>query len=564
MEPIPKAVVELYGTKKIEPIKYIWALTNDLCKLNNIMITVEQQYLEVLERLVDGHHQENRTDTAAYKIPPVMLQHDMSDGFPLLTTKRVAWKTMKVELEGFIKGITSKKWFQDRGCSIWSEWSYIDGRALTHGEESRYLYQEQSDDLGVIYGFQWNNYNGEKDYNPPVPNVKHFPMLESIDGKTHESNNYGEFIVTGESGRMVDIQFLYNGYSTTVSKSNMKRGMVKNPYYPVYYGAGCLGCPDKTNPYHTKAKSVWTNMITRCYDKENKDYHRYGGNGVFVSNDWLVYEYFLEDITKIENWENKQQNWGGYSLDKDHKQQNTEFKKYSLETCVWEDKKTQSTHRDVVLKFKAISPDGVVFDNQTNLVSFCKERGVDSSDANRRLNGKYKWKPKGWEFVKIDGVKPKEPLNQFRNIVETLKSNPTDRRMICMAWNPMQNESMALPPCHYGFQITVRGNKLDLTWQQRSVDTLLGLPFNLASYALLLHLFAKEAGMEEGVITGMLCDVHLYDNHVEQAREQLSRTPKELPTIDTPDFTNIFEWDHTQTVVNGYDPHSPIKAPVAV
>jgi thymidylate synthase len=124
-------------------------------------------------------------------------------------------------------------------------------------------------------------------------------------------------------------------------------------------------------------------------------------------------------------------------------------------------------------------------------------------------------------------------VDQITNLINDLKTNPDSRRLMVNAWNVSDLDSMTLPPCHYGFQCYVReGKYLSLMWNQRSVDTFLGLPFNIASYALLLEIIAKEVGMIPDELIGNLGDVHLYMNHIEQAKEQISRTPYDLPTIE--------------------------------
>ncbi|MBR9699286.1 thymidylate synthase [Candidatus Woesearchaeota archaeon] len=154
-------------------------------------------------------------------------------------------------------------------------------------------------------------------------------------------------------------------------------------------------------------------------------------------------------------------------------------------------------------------------------------------------------------------------FDQLKEIIRLLKEEPTSRRMIMSAWNPLDLKKMALPPCHWSIQVNVIGNKLNLLWNQRSVDTMLGLPFNIASYALLLHLLAKESGFEEGKLVGFLGDTHIYDNHVEGVREQISREPKKLPTIKT-EFTSIFDWKYTDSTVEDYESHPHIKFPIAI
>ena len=125
---------------------------------------------------------------------------------------------------------------------------------------------------------------------------------------------------------------------------------------------------------------------------------------------------------------------------------------------------------------------------------------------------------------------------------------------------------MALPPCHYSFQITVIDGKLNLLWNQRSVDTMLGLPFNIASYALLLHLLAKETGLKEGKLVGFLADVHIYENHIDGAKEQLTRDPNKypLPTIETENWKSIFDWHAEDTKILNYQSYDKIPFVIAI
>jgi len=286
----------------------------------------------VRDIIVNGTLSENRTGIPAYSIPGAIFQHNMSDGFPLLTTKSVPLRLVASELEFFIKGITDKKWLQDRDNHIWDSWCWEKKVPYGHDLETKKLMAEERD-LGPIYGFQWRHFDAN-----------------------------------------------YHGYDF--------------------------------------------------------DYH---GQGV----------------------------------------------------------------------------------------------------------------------------------DQLENLIETLNTDPGSRRMIVNAWNPKQVGEMALPPCHYGFQVTVADNsideetgekkgKLNLMWNQRSVDTALGLPFNIASYGLLLHLLAKETGYEEGKLVGHLGDVHIYENHRECLLDQLSRVPLALPKIETDNFTSIFDWEYTDSKVIGYENHGRI------
>jgi thymidylate synthase len=141
--------------------------------------------------------------------------------------------------------------------------------------------------------------------------------------------------------------------------------------------------------------------------------------------------------------------------------------------------------------------------------------------------------------------------------------------MIVNAWNPSELDQMALPPCHYSWQAIVtlnhQGEKvLNLTWNQRSVDTMLGLPYNIASYALLLLLLAKESNMIPGILMGSLGDVHIYENHIDGAKEQISREPKKLPILELPNFTSIWDWKYTDFELVGYESHPKLSFEIAV
>lgn len=152
-------------------------------------------------------------------------------------------------------------------------------------------------------------------------------------------------------------------------------------------------------------------------------------------------------------------------------------------------------------------------------------------------------------------------IDQIQNLINQLKTNPDSRRLMVSAWNVSELNLMTLPPCHYGFQCYVADGKLSLMWNQRSVDTFLGLPFNIASYGLLLLLLCEETGYKPGELIGNLGDVHLYSNHLEQAKEQITRDPYDLPTIklSNVDILNG-EFDYE---ISNYECHPSIKAPLS-
>lgn len=156
-------------------------------------------------------------------------------------------------------------------------------------------------------------------------------------------------------------------------------------------------------------------------------------------------------------------------------------------------------------------------------------------------------------------------IDQLKNVIHSLKNNPDSRRHIVTAWNPSEVDQMALPPCHTFFQFYVADNKLSCQLYQRSADVFLGVPFNIASYALLTHLIARECNLEVGEFVHTLGDAHIYSNHMNQVNEQLTREPRDLPTLTiSSEKESIFELETSDISIEGYNPHPRIKAPIAV
>ena len=290
-------------------------------------MNIDQVYKKVVEKILrEGKQKTNRTAVDTISVSGCMIDYDMANGFPLLTTKKMAWKTIRVELEGFIKGVTDKSWFQERGCKIWNEW--CTPAKVPYGHDAAALKaMAEEKDLGPIYGFQWRNFNGR-------------------------------------------------------------------------------------------------------------------------------YEFGAESFA------------GG--------------------------------------------------------------------------------------------------IDQLANAVETLKTNPDSRRILINAWNPQQLNQMALVPCHYSYQLLCNDGVLDLLWNQRSCDIFLGIPFNIASYALLLELIARECGMRAGKLIGFLGDAHIYVNHLAQLDEQMKREPYAPPVLSLSGYNSIFDWEWQCATLEGYECHPAIKGEVAV
>ena len=196
-------------------------------------------------------------------------------------------------------------------------------------------------------------------------------------------------------------------------------------------------------------------------------------------------------------------------------------------------------------------------------IKYLKEHGVsiwdEWADENGELGPVYGHQWRSW---------PDEnggTIDQIENVVNQIKNNPDSRRMIVSAWNVAEVERMALPPCHTMFQFYVANGRLSLQLYQRSADTFLGVPFNIASYALLLQMMAQVTGLKAGDFIHTTGDTHLYLNHIEQARLQLTRTPRPLPRmVINPDVKDIFDFRYEDFQLEGYDPWPHIKAAVSV
>lgn len=202
-------------------------------------------------------------------------------------------------------------------------------------------------------------------------------------------------------------------------------------------------------------------------------------------------------------------------------------------------------------------------------MQYLHNHGLNYWDADYKRSGRTDGtlgKVYGYQWRNSNGV------DQLYNLLQEIASNPSSRRLMVNSWNPGDLSDMALPPCHYGFQVYINNGKLDLMWQQRSVDVFLGLPYDIAMYGLLLQMLAKGFDYEPGTLIGQLGDCHLYNNHLDQASLQLSRDFKPLPEVEVDfglklvkgsgDF--VFIPTHNMIKLKNYESHEAIKAPLSV
>lgn len=210
---------------------------------------------------------------------------------------------------------------------------------------------------------------------------------------------------------------------------------------------------------------------------------------------------------------------------------------------------------------KYLQDNGVTIWNEWATAEQCAKFGRKEGDLGPVYG--HQWRNFG-ATRKADGTYEKNGVDQIANLVAGIKKNPNGRRHIVSGWNPAEADLVALPPCHTLFQFYVVNGELSCQLYQRSADIFLGVPFNIASYAMLTHMIAQACGLKVGDFVHTLGDAHLYSNHLEQAKLQLSREPKVPPTFTLAPRPSIFEHQFEDFVFTGYDPHPGIKAPIAV
>ena len=416
---------------------------------------IDENYNLLIKKIQDtGKRKENRTGVTTISTSGLSIQHNMADGFPLLTTKKMAWKAIRVELEFFIKGITDKKWLQDRNCTIWNEFSYVDGRMTNSTDRVRKEYQLKSRDLGVIYGAQWRDFNGPKLFNPPEPNIPYQPLHET-NSTQYESkyNSEDKLVILKWDTELYTVQYLHCGTLDTLSKEDIEEGSFVSPYFPKVNRLGCIGYPKDADDkfYH-----AWERMIIEA----SRDL-------VIVSNDWLVFENFVNDLQDMED-----------------------FRECCVDTTgpfyihPWLDPETLLYHYSSTNSVISTEPfeeplegfyDIAVIDTATS-ASFITSLKIlhDANPDNleevlKRVNGKLGYRPDGVEFRRILKGSTEIPVitDQLASAINELKHNPNNRRILVNAWNPEQIHLMGLPPCHYGFQLLCNDGVLDLIWTQR-------------------------------------------------------------------------------------------------
>lgn len=552
-----------------------------------------KSYLELVENVLNnGEIKENRTGINTISTTGAMIKCDLRDGFPIITTRKQPIKSTLTELEFFIKGITDKKWLQDRKCKFWDDWANPEKVPYANDEDTKTKMRNETD-LGEVYGYIWNNWecnNIIKIQPPDVTNIQKttiYPLFKLIApeikddpyiGTVYKNTIGNEYTIISKGNRDDDrnsynIQFKYTGYVyNNVRIDVIKNGNIKDPYYPSVCGVGYLGvCDPITSVYgshvYNNLYKIWNHMLHRCYNPKCKEYKLYGAVGVFVDSRWHSFELFLTDVTKLPGWVSKLRYLTDFEIDKDYYGSNV----YSKYTSVW------LSHKDNIL-YRTSNAFYIIDRNSNKNLYISQSKcasdyGLQSTKISSVLNGK---RPhhKGYTFKYVNDnciYRYQLPINQLKRVIDTLKVNPFDRRLIVNAWNPSVLHKQALPPCHYVYELISDGTHLDLIFNMRSSDVGLGLPANLASYAMLLMLIAEEVNMTPRHLVYFGGDVHIYENHIDQLKIQLQREPYKLPTMkikkryDVDGNWSIYDWNsQTDWELIDYNSHDVIKMPVAV
>ena len=535
-----------------------------------------RQYHDLLRSILEhGTRHEDRTGVGTVSHFGHQTRFDLREGFPIVTTKRVPFRWVAEELFWILSGSTNERDLRARGVDIWQEWA--DGAG----------------ELGPIYGSQWRHWAQIYDITPrrfertePIISTPFNKLVEldlsgndsGLVGKTFSSAT-GDYVVIREyrvprgggypGGYLrFEVKFVKTGYvQTNCTKGAVMKGRVRDRYAPTALGVGCPGEPVAREDYDLLYQT-WHGMLSRCYDPKHPAYPNYGGRGVFVSNDWLVFSEFVRDAKKLSNWLLKKEYPQEYSLDKDFFLSNC----YSAESCIWLSKHEQNLNSKRVSLIEAIDPEGRKL-MRMGLDTLREEFGFTEIGVANCLAGRQRTHH-GWTFRYADHIKnPRIRIfDQIKTVVAQLVHDQNSRRIVVSAWNVGELDQMSLNPCHTLFQFKVESGKtLHCQLYQRSADAFLGVPFNISSYALLTHMLAHVCGLQAGEFIYTLGDYHIYSNHLAQVEELLSREPLPLPRleIDDPDRALrgldgllAMRYEHLRLV--GYRSHSKIAAPVAV
>lgn len=312
-------------------------------------------------------------------------------------------------------------------------------------------------------------------------------------------------------------------------------------------GSGGIDCPDLVK--------TWQGLLTRCYNQKFEMYHLYGGRGVYVVDRWLEFKAFAEDAKLLPGWSDKANSTTShaYQLDKDILGDGFV---YGPNTCKWASA-SENSHTANTRKYTVQRDDGEVF-VFTNAKAFCEEHNIEGKNFcdlwTGRKNAKIRY---GYKLLDVQHIGRAAAINQLAEVIENIKRDPYSRRHILTTWKPDELDEMALPPCHLICQFYARQEFLHCHVYMRSVDLCVGLPSDIVLYALLMHLVAKDVGLQPATLTFSFGDCHLYKNHVRQfIDEQSTRLIHEAPKLQLQEQATTLTFEPNQAWLVGYT-HEP-------
>jgi thymidylate synthase len=543
----------------------------------------DQEYLRVLQYVLDnGIVKSDRTGTGTISSFGHQMRFDLSDGsIPLLTTKKMHTKSIIHELLWFISGSTNNNDLLKNDVTIWNEWADDVGQ------------------LGPVYGQMLRNYPAPKGYFPiPVKKVNDDTVQRNWKSSIPTTNQFtapGKHtgkICTNKQGLQYEIlnidgfkqkastycvRFIESGWiKYGVRTALVLKGNFVDQSMPSLYGIGILGDYDTHNhsTIDQQLRKHWENMISRCYNPNDISYNLYGDGKVIVCNRWKVLSDFIIDVKKLNNWGKKLSTVDVMVLDKDYYGKNNI---YHPSSCCWISHDDNRQYRHDAIQIEVQMIDTKLYFPSVN--SACKFFGIKVNTIwMSNIRKKY---PDVVNIKEYDNpnyvIRKLHSVDQLSWLINEIITDPTSRRMYVSYWNssllpienvPKHNSPMGrqnLAPCHLAFQCYVANDKLDLQLYIRSNDLFLGNPFNIAQYAMLVHMLAQVCNLQPGELIVTIGDAHIYSNHVEQCKLQLSREPYHSPKLVlNKRITNIDHFTYDDFKIVDYTSHPAIKAPVAI
>lgn len=536
-------------------------MKNDVLDVSNPN-TGELQYLELLGEMREGIISEgfpnkDRTGVGTYSVFGRQIRFNLQEGFPLFTHKQVFMRGIFEELLWFMSGSTNERdlCFRTKGVrddgvgTIWSP-NCLD-------KANRNPERFNGHNMGNMYNMAWRklpcsphglDWIKTPDFIDDYKEVFTKPVMDKVYQvqKVRMSNTCGEFKTLGKIGGKFVVQFLDTGsYKAvnTICKS------IKDDYKPSVCGVGYTAGQSRDNPTHKALYRVWQDMLIRCYTPR-KHHNHY--DDVVVCKRWHSFKNFVYDAYFLHGFQEFVDSGYSNQLDKDY----YGARIYSPDTCIFVSGWLNKTlNRGSKLDFKVYEYEGKFYYSRTVL---------------EEVEGISRKKPLPTSVVvheSVGGVhpRPKIWIDQFAGAIKLIKEDAASRRIVMDSWNPRNDGNAALSICHPMVQFFVKNGKLSCQLYQRSADLLLGVPFNIASYALLTHLIALECGLDVGEFVWVGGDIHVYSNQMEGLNEILdNRFALNQPKIKINKVDSIYNYQWSDIEILDYNHLGKVEMPVAV